>query len=143
MRGFVILKRDITKGEWYKSDNVIRVYLHLLIKANYTNKKWQGIVIKRGQLVTSLDHLSEEIGISVSKVRTALKKLEKSKHILKDSTNKYSVITIIDYSKTQIYESSIDKQKPFKQQTNNNQLTTTNKRNHLNNLKNNIISLNR
>ena len=49
MVGFIFLHRDLLEWEWYQSSEVSRLYIHLLLKANYTDKKWQGNEVKRGQ----------------------------------------------------------------------------------------------
>jgi len=70
MQGWVKLHRGFTDFEWYKDANTTRVFLHLLITANHRQAKWQGNVIHRGQLITSRDHLAEDLGLSVQSVRT-------------------------------------------------------------------------
>ena len=51
--GWIKLFRRFTEWEWYKNTNVKIVYLHLILMANPKEKQWQGMEIKRGQLVTS------------------------------------------------------------------------------------------
>ena len=79
--GWIKLHRDFTKFEWYQDANTMRLFLHLLITANHKKAKWQGNVIDRGQLITSREHLSKELGLTVSVVRTSLSKLEKTENI--------------------------------------------------------------
>jgi len=58
MIGFVLLNREILDWEWYQSPTVSRLFIHLMLKVNFKTKKWQGITIQRGQLVTSVNSLS-------------------------------------------------------------------------------------
>lgn len=72
---FITLDRKILEWEWYKNANVSRLFIHCLIKANWQDKKYEGIMIKRSTFMTSYGKLSTETGLSVKEVRTALKKL--------------------------------------------------------------------
>ena len=56
--GFIVLHRAFLDWEWYGDINTSRLFLHLLLLANHQDVKWQGIVIRRGELVTSNAHFS-------------------------------------------------------------------------------------
>ncbi len=129
MNGAISLDRKILDWEWYSDKNVSRLFIHILLKANWKDAEWRGITISRGQMVTSIEHLSTECNMSFQEVRTALSKLEKTGEINKQTTNRYTLITVNKYN---IYQISATN----KQQTNNKQ--TTNKQQQLNkNNKNN------
>ena len=127
MIGHVILHRDVMEWEWYQNSNVFRLYVHLILKANFKDKMWQGQLIKRGQLITSISHLASELMISVQSIRTALSKLEHSNNIVLKSTNRFTLITIVNYNKYQTAKSYINNQ-----HSNNKQSTTTKERNNNN-----------
>lgn len=133
MVGHVILHRDIMEWEWYQSSNVFRLYVHLLMKANFKDKKWQGQVIKRGELITSIGYLSAELMITHQSIRTALSKLESSGYIMLRPTNRFTLIAIVSYDNLQTATSKSNKQNNTQvtnhQQSNNKQLTTTKERN--------------
>jgi len=133
MVGHVILHRDIMEWEWYQSSNVFRLYVHLLMKANFKDKKWQGQVVKRGELITSIGHLSSELRITYQSIRTALSKLESSGCIMLRPTNRFTLITLVNYDNLQTATSKSNKQNNTQltsyQQSNNKQLTTTKERN--------------
>lgn len=115
--------------EWYDDLYMFRLFMHLLFKANNRDKEWHGTIIKRGQLVTSLANLSAETGLSYQQVRSCLDKLNKTGEINKQTTNKFTIITVCKYGKYQQSpadeQQAINKQTTNKQQTNNNQITTT------------------
>lgn len=128
MEGWIKLHRQMTKWEWYKDSNTFKLFIHLLLLANHEENQWQGQAIKRGQLITSINHLSEECGISIQNARTSLKKLKSTHEITSKTTNKYTLITIENYDKFQgevieITHESTNKL-TINQQTTNNQLTT-------------------
>ena len=47
--GFILIHRKITNWEWYSDTNVFCAFLHCIFLANWEDKKWRGITIKRGQ----------------------------------------------------------------------------------------------
>ena len=85
------------------------------------------MTIETGQTVTSLEHLAYETGLTVQNVRTALKNLEKTGEINKQSTNKYTLITVENYAFYQGKEDESTSELTTNQQTTNKQLTTNKK----------------
>lgn len=126
MEGWIKLHRQILDWEFYSDTNTKVVFLHLLLMANYEDKRWRGIVIKRGQLVTSVKHLSEQLKLSTQQVRTSLDKLkdnkQNNKQITIKTTNKYTLITIDKYDLYQSYDDYITNKQQTNQQTNQQQL---------------------
>ena len=75
MGGWIKLHRKMLDWEWYNDVNTKVVFLHLILTANNTDSKYRGQDIKRGELVTSYSQLSEQLGLSVKSVRTAIEHL--------------------------------------------------------------------
>ncbi len=100
--GYICLYRQITEWEWYQNPNTFRVFLHCLLKANFTDGRFEGREIKRGQFVTSLDHLSKDTKLSVKEIRTALDHLQRTGELASESCNRYRVITIVKYDEYQM-----------------------------------------
>lgn len=120
MEGWIKIHRKLIEWEWYNDINTKVVFLHLLLTANHKEKKWQGHTILRGQKLTSLEHLSKEVGLSIQQTRTALNKLKSTNEITIKSTNKYTLITIEKYSDYQDKDEDNNKQN----NTRNNKRTT-------------------
>ena len=123
--GWIKLHRKFEDWEWFNNSEMVHLFIYLLLNANHEDGKWRGIDIKRGQLLTGLHTLNEHTKISIQKLRTCLSKLEKTGEINKQTTNKYSIITIINYDSYQGCQQTTNNQ-PNKQLTNNQQ-TTNNK----------------
>lgn len=134
-QGFIFLHRRFLDWEWYGEPNMVALFIHILLSANYEPKRWKGIEVERGQFITSLQSLSDAIGVSVMKVRTCLKRLEETGEITAKTTNKYSIITICKYGSYQPQNSDTNKQVTNKQQTDNKQITIKQQSNN-----NNIIN---
>jgi len=115
MNGFIKLHRQLPEWEWYTDIKVKSLFLHCLLMANFKDKKWQGITIKRGQFATSIGKLAIETGISEKSVRTALEKLEKTGETARSSTSKFTIITVCKYDS---YQESEQEEKDTEGQTN-------------------------
>lgn len=119
------IHRKITERERYTNWNVVRLFFHCLLKANHADKSWQWINIDRWSFITSIEHLAIELKLSQQQIRTALIKLENTWELVKKSTNKYTLITLVKYSDYNDWEIEDNKQITNQQQTNNKQITTT------------------
>ncbi len=122
-KGFIKLPRTILEWQWYDDINSCKLMLHLLLKANFKRKQWRGQNILPNQLITSIEKLSVETGLSVSKVRTAIKNLKDTKDIITFSNNKFTKIQI---TSPFFLDMQNGKQTSNDQQTDDQQITTTN-----------------
>ena len=128
MEGWVKLHRCMLEWEWFKKPNMFRLFCYLIMKANHQDGKWQGIEIKRGQVLTGRKALSEATGISEQSIRTCLTRLQKTGEINQQINQKNSLITILNYDKFQdVQEKSTSKSTTDQPDTN--QILTTNKNN--------------
>ena len=59
--GFIVIHRKITDWEWYTDANTFKVFMHLLLTANFSDQKFKGMTIKRGQRVASYESLAKEM----------------------------------------------------------------------------------
>ena len=100
MRDYIKIPNSIKDWRYFDNDFMLRFYLTLMLDANEEDKKWHGIIIKRGQLVTSLSHLAIQFNKSMQQIRTALKKLN-GQEIIVNSTTKFTMITIVNYDNLQ------------------------------------------
>ncbi len=102
--GWIKVYNKMTEWEWYGDPNMVATWLHLLLTANWKDKEWRGMTIKRGQLITSVAKLSEAIGQTERQTRVCLDRLIESKQIVKQTTNKFTIITICKYDSYQYSE---------------------------------------
>ena len=122
---FIKLDRKILDWEYYENITTFKLFIHLLLTANIKDKSWKGITVKRGQLVTSLENLSQQTGLSVQQVRTALKNLISTNTVTNSSYSKFRIISIKNYDSYQGGNKAPHKQITNNQQTDNKQITTT------------------
>lgn len=101
MAGWIKVHRSLLEWEWYGDVHTKVLFIHLLLSANHADNKWRGIEIGRGQLWTSVKHLSEATGLSDKQIRNALKKLEKTGEICNEGASKGTMITVCKYDSYQ------------------------------------------
>lgn len=102
--GYIKLYRKFVTWEWYDDINTSRLFLHLLLTANWKDTSWHGITIKRGQKMTSYRKLSSETKLSIQSVRTALTRLKSTQEVTVLATNQYIIINIEKYEDYQSIE---------------------------------------
>lgn len=95
--GHIKLHRRMTKWRWYRDGNTMRLFLHLILTANWEDCDFETITVHRGQRVASRRMLAEEIGMSEREVRTAINHLISTNEVTSVSTSKYTVFTVINY----------------------------------------------
>lgn len=96
--GFICLFRDFLGWSWYLDINTKVLFVHMLLKANWKEGKFRDITVPRGSFVSSIAKLAEETGLTNDEVRTAISHLVRTKEITKQSTNRYTVFTVVNYA---------------------------------------------
>ena len=95
--GKIFVDRSILDWRWYKDANTFRVFMHLLLNANYAPSDFENIRLERGDVLTTYGKLSEQLGLTVKQVRTALEHLKGTGETAGKTYAKYQVISILNY----------------------------------------------
>lgn len=134
-KGFIQIHRQMVNWEWYDDTVTKCVFLHLLLTANFKATKWHGVNLKPGELIASYGSLANKLKMGVQQIRTAIDKLKLTGEITVKSTNRFSVITIVNWDKFQSNFQNATSKKTNrltnKQQSTNKQVT--NKQQQMNN----------
>lgn len=101
MNGHIKLHRGMLEWGWYTDLPTCKLWLHVLLRANYKACAWKGIEIPRGAFVTSYAALSAESGLTVKQVRTALDKLKSTGEITVKTNRHYTIVTVAKYDEYQ------------------------------------------
>jgi len=80
----------------------------MLLKANWREGKFKGVMVPRGSFVSSYPHLAEECSMTINELRTSLKHLKSTGEITVKTNNKYSIFTVNNYCKYQDINSQVD-----------------------------------
>ena len=100
-KGHIILKGTIQEWGWYHDPKMLAFWIHLIVEANFKDGDWEGITIRRGELVTTLPELAKDVGITLQEVRTILKRLGASGEVRSRRVGKRSILTICNYDSYQ------------------------------------------
>jgi hypothetical protein len=122
MSGWIKLHRKILEWEWYSEPTTFRVFLHLMLKANHKDRRFKGIELIKGSVVTSRDILAMETSLSVRQVRTALDKLKTTNEVTIKTSSQGTIIQLVNYDKYQLETNETTNERPTSDQQ-----TTTNK----------------
>lgn len=129
LSGYFKTYRSIINWEWFKDQNTLQVFLLILALASFKDSRWQGVEIKKGQLICSRATLQEKTGLSEQSVKTALNHLKSTNEITIKPTNRFSLITVVNYTKYQEFErlptNEITNEQPDEQPTDNQQITNS------------------
>jgi DNA-binding transcriptional MerR regulator len=120
MSGWIKIHRQILEWEWYSDNNSFRVFLHLLLKANHKQKRYKGLELKIGSIITSRDILAIETGLSIQQIRTALDKLKSTNEVTIKTSSQGTIIEVVNYAKYQLVTNELT----IKEPTSNQQVTT-------------------
>ena len=96
--GYVKIHRKILEWGWYKDINTFRLFIHMLLKANWKDGQFKGTTVPRGSFVSSIDKLSEETVLTKREIRTAISHLKSTGEVTVKTTHKYSVFTVQNYN---------------------------------------------
>lgn len=95
--GWVNIDRNIMQRKWYSHAPSLALYIHCQLVANWEDREWKGITVKRGSFVTTVAKLMKTLTLARQPIRTAIANLEESGDITIKATNKYTVITVVGY----------------------------------------------
>lgn len=134
MTGWIKLHRNMVDWEWYADGPTMRVFIHLLLSANHQPNSWRGIDVGRGEVIVGRKKLAEKLRLTERQVRTAINHLISTNEIATQTTNRYTLVTLLNWGKYQDIKDDndqpIDQQAdhlPTNKRPTNDQQSTTNK----------------
>ncbi|HYD33015.1 MAG TPA: hypothetical protein VEA39_00470 [Methylophilaceae bacterium] len=138
-RGYVKVWRKIEDSGLIQLPNTLALFMYILLNATHKNRKVgtpTGVIeLKRGQFISGRIELAARLKQTEQQIRTSLNRLVELEILTIESTNRFSVYTIENYSKYQD-EVEQDNQQNSQQTTNkqpadNQQITTKQELKHL------------
>lgn len=104
--------------EWYTDINTARLFIHMLLKANWKDGNFKGTTVPRGSFISSIGKLASETGLTEREIRTAISHLKKTGEVTSKTTNKYTVFTVVKYDLYQTSDKQNDSQETSKRHSN-------------------------
>lgn len=133
MSGWIKLHRDLKDWRYGKNMEMLGLWSYVLLSANHKdNFDNTGLLIKKGSFKTGRKRLSEETGLSESKIERLLKKLEDAQQIEQQKTTKYRIITVTKWLDYQSGEQQVNNKRTTSEQqvnTNKNEKKEKNEKN--------------
>ena len=108
---WIKLYRKMKRWEWYDDIPTKVLFIELLLTVNIEDKRWHGMTIHRGEIVTSTAKLAAATGLSAKQIRRALSNLEKTGEIRRQRANKGTLIIVENYRVYQDKPSNEGKQR--------------------------------
>ena len=105
--GYIKLHRKLLNWGWYKDQNTKAVFLHLLLTANYAESEYMGVKIHPGQTVIGRKSLAKTLGMSEKNIRTALNHLKSTNEVAIETTNRFSIVTIVNWEFYQVGDEQV------------------------------------
>ena len=136
---YIKLYRNLLDWEWWSDINTCRLFVYMLLKANWKDSNFCGTVIPKGSFVSSLPKLSEETSLTISEVRTAISHLKLTGELTCKSYYKYTVFTVNNYCLYQSNDTQNSKQLAGNSQSIRSLLTTIEEKKEVKNKRNNNI----
>jgi len=96
-QGFIHLHRTLLTWNYHNNPSMLAVWTHLLLLAEYEEREYNGVVVKRGELLVSQLWLAQYVGVSIAQLRNCLKILEETNEITRKKTNNVTLIKILKY----------------------------------------------
>lgn len=98
---FIKLDRSITDWQWYTDGNTMRVFIHLMLKANIRKSGFAGTVLQPGEAAISYSKIADSLNLSIQQVRTAIEHLKSTGEIAVRKHRNITVYKIINFESYQ------------------------------------------
>ena len=99
--GWIKIHRKLLEWEWADEPNMVALWIHLLLNANFEESKWHGMSIPRGAFLTTQSELCHKTGLSRRSLRTCLNRLKSTNEVTIKTTKLFTIITICKYDSYQ------------------------------------------
>ena len=118
--GYIKIYRKFMDTSIYFNSQAVHLFLHLLLKANYKDRKIifnnQTVELKSGQFITGRKTLAEETSINESKIYRLLDVFSSEGLIEQQTNRQYSIVTILNWNEYQESEQRMNNERTTDEQ---------------------------
>ena len=111
-KGYIILWRSVFSSPIWENPKLERIYHWTLYRANWQETEVfpssEKIILQPGQFITSYPHAKDELKMAFGTIKTYLKLLQSESIIEIKSTNKYTIVTVLNWDDLQNPEKKIE-----------------------------------
>ncbi len=129
--GWIKLHRKLLESGVFSDKTRLKVWLWVLMKANHAKNTFafndQDMVLLPGQFITGRERACLELqDVTPQQYKTVMKYLKSTSRITSNSTNKYTVVTVLKWNEYQLINQQENQPTTSKQPASNQQITTNN-----------------
>lgn len=99
--GYIKLHRSLLEWELWDDHSATRVLTYLMLAVNWQEKRWMGVTVAPGSLVTSYGSIATRCGLTEKVVRRALNGLEEVGVLVRERAGKGQLVTLVNWDKFQ------------------------------------------
>lgn len=99
--GWIKIHRSMLDWEWWDDQNTRMLWLTILLSVNHEPKRWHGITVDAGEMITSYAALAQKSGLSYQSVRTSLEHLISTHEVTCESTHQFTRIKVVKWAEFQ------------------------------------------
>ena len=103
-KGFIVIDRKMLEWRYASNAIALKIWIHILLKANWKDGYFMGVEVPRGTLATSIGNLAMECKMDRKTIYRWLKRFNENGEITLKSTNRFTLISIVNYAKYQDYK---------------------------------------
>lgn len=96
-KGFIKLDRKLLTWRWMTEPNTLAVWVWLLLNANWEDRGFKDVTLKRGSLATSYKSIGDGTGLTPRQARTAVEHLKNTEEVSVKQHSKFLEISIKNY----------------------------------------------
>ena len=96
--GFIVLHRKLLEWKYFYSPYALKLWIYLLLRANWKTGYFLGVEIPRGSLATSMRRLALDTEMDVNTVRKWIKRFQEEDMITVKTANRVTHIFINNYA---------------------------------------------
>ena len=124
--GWVKVHRKLLDHGWFGNHKILVFWLYCLLKASHQFRRLMAgteeVQLRPGQFIFGRRRAAEETGLTEQQIRTCIDSLRRRKNLTINSTNKFSIVSIVKWD---TYQNGKTDHQPANQPSTNQQVTSS------------------
>ncbi len=121
--GYIKLHRKLLDSDTFKNEKLLKIWIWILLKANHKENTFllgrQKMTVSPGEFVMGLNSATDDLNLAKSTIHYWINYLEHINKVKLKKTNKYTIITILNWSTYQEVELQKNSKRTLKETNNN------------------------
>jgi len=108
--GYIRLHRKFLEWEWFDDKNMVKLWVWLVLEAQWRDREFRGRKVRRGQVLTEFRTMARKTNLSVRTVRTCIQRFISTHELTQESTRHGTLLTLCKYRELNPLSESPDTQ---------------------------------